>query len=211
MKRLLLFAALAAALPLAAAEPGLRPMTTAEIAAFGFAPDAATYLTADAASMTPNADTITPLGGSRTTTWSGRELRPNSAGAKLNGTAIPGGALCTANSTDANGELQVRLPQGATLEFLRIWGDDASNEELAVSLLRRCQPSFDPGTPTIANLAALSSSGTPGDFTLATSIPNAVAIDNETCTYVVRVRFGDGNTSCPGPLSLYKVRIQWSE
>ena len=212
MQRFVLLAGLAAALPLAAAEPGLRAMTAAEVAALGGASAGTTYLTADPAQMRKNADANVPLlAGTHLASYAAHDLRPNSAGARLNQTAVPGGMLCSSGSTDSNGELQVRLPQGAKFEFLRIWGADDSTENLTVSLLRRCQPSFDPGNATITNLAALTTSGSPGNFTVATSIPNDVTVDNETCAYVARVRFGDSNTSCPGPLSLYKIRVQWSD
>lgn len=213
MKRMLLTCGMLAALPLAAAEPAPRAMTSAEIAAHGHTPGAATYLTYDAGLALKDADLpgTRQVAAIRLTSFSARNLRPNGATTSLSAPPTPGSVNCTPDGSDSFADMQVRLPDGAALQFMRIWGADTVTQALQASFERRCQASFDGSNVTITNLATITTSGNGGELTTSISIPGSITIDNEQCTYHVRVRFGDSPSVCSDGLTLHKVRFQWTD
>jgi hypothetical protein len=94
------------------------------------------------------------------------------------------------NTTDGRLFAPVLLPHGARVVELRVAGSDtAGGQELGVFLYRT-----DAGTQ-IVELAAVSSSGTPGNFTVSTEsitpFPGAAVIDNANYGYMVWVDNAD--------------------
>jgi hypothetical protein len=108
---------------------------------------------------------------------------------------------------------QVSMPTGAVLSGFRWWANDSNAaEDLAVFLFESCQPAFAAGAITLTVLGAAdpATNGAGGNQSDFVSIP-AYTIDNRTCTYFARVRFGPFPSATPtgATLSFQKVRAQW--
>ena len=99
---------------------------------------------------------------------------------------------------------QVELPSGASLTSVRWWGYDDASQDLTFFLYKTCLPASGPGTQETTLIDSGGSSGTPGAFSGLIS-PTPETIDNEACSYYVRVQFGDSTPA----LRFYKVRVEW--
>ena len=102
------------------------------------------------------------------------------------------------------------VPDGARLEFFRVWFSDTSpGHNLTIFLIESCLPLFDAGAPTTTTLGTLASGGSAGDSSLTVSL--GVTASTKNCVYYARARFGNASLSGPGDetLTLYRARLQW--
>lgn len=209
--RLLLSLALAAAFGVSAATPE-RPLTTTEAANLGLDPNDATLTRIGEPShgdVDPSPDQA--LGGTQFASYSAFRLRGATNEAYLDETA--GGRWCFGGSTNPFGDMAlVDLPHGATVQLMRVWGHDVdTNDDLTVSLIRRCFPTETDGNPITTVIAELTPQITAGNFSLSASIPGGLLVDNNSCSYTVRTRFSTPGSPefCAGSnLRLQKVRFQ---
>jgi hypothetical protein len=158
-----------------------------------------------------NADQNQPKGGANTfySSIAASEFRPRSSHENFN---VPNHAalLCQTDSTNSLAEAQIQFPQGATLQFLRIYANDATDQDLNVALLERCQPLASAGNVTTTVLGSVLTSGTPGRLTQAVALPAATTVDNVLCVYSLRVQLGSTANGCATGLFLDKARVQWT-
>lgn len=104
----------------------------------------------------------------------------------------------------------LRVPHGATISHLRLWGwDGTSAGDVSAALLRFCLPDVGPGDSTVTTLVSTSSSGMPGGFTAVKQLVSPVVVDEHTCTYFVELDFGNCDGS--GILAAAKVRVQYDK
>jgi hypothetical protein len=121
-----------------------------------------------------------------------------------------GGLFCQSTGTDNRAIGQFHMPHGVTLDFFRVWFNDASVQDITVTLQETCLPDFGAAVPTPETLATRTSTGTSGDQSTSVGLDNRRA-DNTSCTYRTVVQFGDtAGTACPGSQWFYKARIEWS-
>ncbi len=106
--------------------------------------------------------------------------------------------------TEQFADAQFELPTGARLDFFRFWAFDSNAANLAFFVFEVCQPGFAAGAPVINTIVSTATSGTPGNTTGLVSL--ARPVNNQTCTYLARVRFDAANTN----LALQKVRLQFT-
>lgn len=181
-----------------------------EIRAFGEDPKGGEFYRLKLDQKSANADQVAPNGGVGTsyTSIAASEFRPRSNRASFN---VPNHAAlsCQIDSTNSLAEAQLQLPQGATLQFLRIYGNDSTDQDLNVALVERCQPVATAGNVTSTVLASVLTSGTPGRLTQSISFPAATTIDNDLCVYSLRLQLGSTVNGCAGGLFLDKARVQW--
>jgi hypothetical protein len=185
-------------------------LSSAEVLALGEDPASGDFYRLLSNPHLTNADQLLPKGGAGTfyTSITGAEFRPRSNRILFN---ISGdNALsCSVGGTNSLAEAQLQLPHGATLQFLRIYGQDSSTDNLNVALLERCQPFSIAGNVTTTVLGSAQSSGFAGSFTTATGLPANTTIDNNLCVYSLRVQLADIVNGCAGGLLLDKARVQW--
>jgi len=119
--------------------------------------------------------------------------------------------VCNTTSTDPFADAQLQIHNGADLDFIRIWGNDTCAEDMTIFLFEYCQPDFAAGPVTFTNIGSVTTSGTPGDFSVLISAAGVLNVDNQSCTYQVRVRFDNGSVGCTcgSTLVLQKVRAQF--
>jgi hypothetical protein len=157
-----------------------------------------------------NADQNQPNGGANTfySSIAASEFRPRSSNASFN---VPNHAalLCQTDSTNSLAEAQIQFSQGATLQFLRIYANDSSDQDLNVALLERCQPIASAGNVTTTVLGSVLTSGTPGRLTQSIGLPAGTTVDNVLCTYSLRVQLASTVNGCATGLFLDKARVQW--
>lgn len=133
---------------------------------------------------------------------------------------LVGGRFCESGNRFYRAQIS-SLPHGVKVDQARIWiYDEASGDDLSVSLIRTCQPS-GAGDPTNVVLDSRSSSGMSGNqtLTLGACIPPSDPcpidedIDLEHCSYEFRVAFASavvGNNCVGGSaLRIQKARAEW--
>jgi hypothetical protein len=199
---------LAAAAQVHAAE---RPLTTQEAAALGLdANDATVVRTAEPTTgdIAHAPDDIN--GGSEFATYSAFAMRGSNGETQFNQTAA--GRWCETSSDGAFGDIVLDLPDETQVQILRVYGYDTdADDDLTVSLIRRCLPTETSGSVLTTVLAELTPAQTGGNFTTSTSINPAVPIDTRSCSYTLRTRFstpGSPNLCAGSNLRLQKVRLQ---
>ena len=188
---------------------GIRITDPAELAGLGFGADAIVYRAPEAGKPQP-----LPAGSEAE---SPEEFGPGAGYSAYEGdqfhgrisTYAYGCFFCTGDVFHTGGDpfasVQVEMPGGATFSAVRWWGHDNHAQDLQLVVARTCLPAFAPGPPVNTLIGAGNSAGTPGDTTGVMTIFSPETVDNETCTYWVRVVWNAvGNT-----LRLYKVRAQW--
>lgn len=106
--------------------------------------------------------------------------------------------------TEQFADAQFELPTGATLTFFRYWAFDSNAADLAFFVFEVCQPAFAAGPPVINTIVSTATSGAPGN--ISSSVVVNRPVNNQSCTYLARVRFDAASTS----LALQKVRLQFN-
>ncbi len=106
--------------------------------------------------------------------------------------------------TEQLADAQLELPTGATLTFFRYWAFDSNPADLAFLVFEVCQPAFAAGPPVINTIVSTATSGAPGN--ISSSVVVHRPVNNQSCTYLARVRFDAASTS----LTLQKVRLQFN-
>lgn len=137
----------------------------------------------------------------------GYELRGRTGPYQYDTSATTGAHWCT--GTERFADSRIELPHNANIEFFRMWGFDSSaDHDVTAFLFESCLPTLSAGPLVNTVLQEISSTGTPGAFTV-TSSPGAGPTNLATCTYHVRVRFG---ASCGGggSTTVRKLRVQYS-
>lgn len=150
-------------------------------------------------------DEIPPLG------WVnllGIDFRGNSSDSVLR--SNNDGAVWCATGSDVYALGHLRVPHGATITHLRLWGWDGSpSANLSATLYRSCLPDLGPDDATITPLGSTGSSGAPNGFTSVTTLSPPVVVDEHTCTYFVELDFGACDDA--GYLAAAKVRVQYNK
>ena len=183
-----------------------------EIRALGEDPKGGEFYRLSQDPKSSNADQASPQGGSGTfyTSIAGSEFRPRSSHVSFN---VPNHTAlsCQVDSTNSLAEAQIQFSHGATLQFLRIYASDSTDQDLNVALVERCQPVSTAGNVTTTILGTVLTSGTPGRLTQSTGFPAGTTVDNNLCVYSLRVQLGSTVNGCAGGLFLDKARVQWIE
>ena len=119
---------------------------------------------------------------------------------------------CRPAANNSLAEAQIQFPDGASLEFLRIYAGDSSPQDLNVALIERCQPNLGPSNVLTTILGSVETSGTPGRLTQAIGFPANTTVDNSACTYSLRLQLGDTANACADSnMFLDKARVQWTQ
>jgi hypothetical protein len=198
-----------------AAADGTKVTDAKVLQSMGFAPDAlnvymavgtkrASAANTDATAVTPQ---TTPTTGTDYNAISAKEFigRIDTTGTQWR---YQGGPNCCVDLSRVGTELfadaQFELPTGATLTFFRYWAFDSNAANLAFFVFEVCQPAFAAGPPVINTIVSTATSGAPGNISGSIAVNRAV--NNQTCTYLARVRFDAASTS----LTLQKVRLQFN-
>ena len=196
----------------AAAAGARQRLNDDEIRALGEDPKGGEFYQLSLDPKSKNADQLAPNGGTGTfyTSIAGSEFRPRSNHVLFN---VPNHAAisCQVGGTNSLAEAQVQFSHGATLQFMRIYANDSTDEDLNVALVERCQPTASAGNVTTTVLASVLTSGTPGRLTQSMGFPAATTVDNNSCIYSLRVQLGSTVNGCAGSLFLDKARVQWIE
>jgi len=104
---------------------------------------------------------------------------------------------------------EVRLPEGASLDYLQVWGyDDEPTYGLTVTLYEFCAGvGFDPPITTlVGELSTLGASGYTYDSTPLYGYP----VRNRDCGYSVRVKFIPGDVTCKNQqIEFHKLALLW--
>jgi hypothetical protein len=167
-------------------------------------PARASAANTDATAVTPQ---TTPTTGTDYNAISAKEFigRIDTTGTQWR---YQGGPNCCVDLSRVGTELfadaQFELPTGATLTFFRYWAFDSNAANLAFFVFEVCQPAFAAGPPVINTIVSTATSGAPGNISGSVAVNRAV--NNQTCTYLARVRFDAASTS----LTLQKVRLQFN-
>ena len=183
-----------------------------EVRALGEDPQSGEFYRLNLDQNSANADQAAPNGGTGTfyTSIAGSEFRPRSNHVLFN---VPNHAAisCQVGGTNSLAEAQVQFSHGATLQFMRIYASDSTDEDLNVALVERCQAIASAGNVTTTVLASVLTSGTPGRLTQSMGFPAATTVDNNSCIYSLRVQLANTANGCAGGLFLDKARVQWIE
>lgn len=188
------------------------PMSDAEVLALGEDPASGTFLRIPHEPLLDNADQVAPgqVLATRYTSIAGSEFRPRSSASKF--VVVQHARLfCQTDSTNSLAEAQVFLPDGAQFQFVRIYAEDANENDMNVALIERCQPSAGAGNVVSTVLGTVLTSGAPGRLTQSIGIPGPVTVDNVQCSYSLRLQLSSVVNGCAPALSLDKVRVQWIE
>jgi hypothetical protein len=103
-------------------------------------------------------------------------------------------------------DAQLYLPSGADLQFIRTWGFDSNGaDNIVFFLFQICLPDFGAAASNLTQVLSFATGGAPGNFSIFTSVPGILNIDNQSCTYQLRARFDATGTS----LNLNKARAQY--
>lgn len=168
----------------------------------------ATALALVAALMAPSSEAGV-LYGTRYETMIGRSGHPTSSALVIDSTGYLD-ATCINNAGPGRRTLiyPFDIPAGFEIFKVEIWGRDASaSNDLGYRLVETCQPFLAAGTPVSTNLAAYSTSGSPGEFVAFLFADQHVAISSS-CAYYVEARFADDGAACDGyDLATRNVRI----
>lgn len=187
------------------------PMSAQEVLAMGNDPSEGAFFKLPVQPGLLDSDAQQAKGGGTTnyTSIAGIAFRPKADAAKF---ASPNfsSLLCQVNSITPFAEAQVQLPQGATIQVMRIWGIDASEIDFNVALIERCQPLNTPANVTTTVLTSIVSSGFPGNFTSSAFLPANTTVDNNQCLYAMRVQLNSVASGCAASLLLEKARLQWN-
>lgn len=183
-----------------------------EVRALGEDPQSGEFYRLNLDQNAANADQAAPNGGTGTfyTSIAGSEFRPRSNHVLFN-VPIHAAISCNVGGTNSLAEAQVQFSHGATLQFMRIYAGDSTDEDLNVALVERCQPTASAGNVTTTVLASVLTSGTPGRLTQSMGFPAATTVDNNACIYSLRVQLGSTANGCAASLFLDKARVQWIE
>ena len=139
----------------------------------------------------------------------GSEFRPTSSAPDF---FVPSHAslACRQTSTNSLAEAQLQLPDGATIQALRVYGVDSTEQDMSVGIVERCQPVASAGNVVPKRLATVTSSQTPHRFTQGTIVAGAPTVDNLQCSYTLRLQLSSVVGGCAlGTMQLDKVRVQW--
>lgn len=157
-------------------------------------------------------DSPAPKGGFRLLALSPSELRGADSSVRLQTTNDA--RSCAIGATSPFADLAVHLPDGAVLSSMRVFGfDSLANDDMTIGLIRRCTPADAAGAVTTTVLAQITAQTSAGNFSQFQSINANGTIDNQSCSYGIRVRFSSpsGANLCAGPqLRLQKVRLSWT-
>ena len=183
-----------------------------EVRALGEDPQSGEFYRLNLDQNSANADQAAPNGGTGTfyTSIAGSEFRPRSNHVRFN-VPIDAAISCQVGGTNSLAEAQVQFSHGATLQFMRIYANDSTDENLNVALVERCQPAATGGNVTSTVLASVLTANTPGRLTQSIGIPAATTVDNNLCIYSLRVQLGNTANGCAASLFLDKARVQWIE
>ncbi|MDZ3823563.1 MAG: hypothetical protein U0S76_08165 [Pseudoxanthomonas sp.] len=137
----------------------------------------------------------------------GYELRGRTGPYQYSTVGTNGAHWCTGTERFASARIEV--PHNATLTALRLWGlDSSADHDVTAFLFESCLPNLSAGSPTNTILQEVTSTGTPGAFTEVAFFSSGPT-NLETCTYHVRVRFGE-NCGGTSTTSARKVRVVYN-
>jgi hypothetical protein len=175
----------------------------AELARMGFGPEAVVYRATGGGRSVP--ETPDEFG----TTVSGYSAYNADQFHGRTSTYAYACAICGGDVHHTGGDpfasVQVEMPSGSSFKSVRWWGFDNHAEDLELFAIRTCLPAFGAGPPILTVLETGTSSGTPGHASGSMIIPGVETVDNEACSYFIRMQWNASSDE----LRLYKVRAQW--
>lgn len=191
-----------------------RPATAAERSAMGFDdPDAVVMIRQHGVSSNEQRDrSLTGiLTGNQYQTRIGLAFKGRTSGFEFMGNPPPSMA-CQAGSPEVFADATLDLPDGASIEFIDVFGlDSSTTDDLTMFLFSVCQSTFDGNPQTPTNLGSISTSGNPGNTAVTLVVNPNVVVDRYSCRYFLRARMAtSGAGPCVGAsLYLDKARIQY--
>jgi hypothetical protein len=175
------------------------------LASFGFAPDTTVYIASggDAANPVPqNYGGADPIMVSHL----GVQFHGRTSSYVYDTQTGEGDVSYVAGSNFV--DAQLHLPSGALLEGTRFWVHDADPAlEMGLFLMQGCLPFAGPGGPTIAVLGQATSTGSAGHQSIVVSAPGGTVVDNNACSYWVRVRFGANGHNLQKARTQYRLQV----
>lgn len=189
-----------------------RPATAAERIAMGFDDPNAVVMVRESKPATSQQRDLTPKGiltGNQYQTRVGLAFEGRTSDFEFVGNPPPSMA-CKAGNTEVFADATLDLPDGASIEFVDVFGLDASTtDDLTMYLFSVCQNTFDGAQPFPTNLGDVSTSGNPGDTTVTLVVSPNVVVDRFSCRYFVRAKFATTAPCVGASLYLDKARIQY--
>jgi hypothetical protein len=185
----------------AADSPEGTPVTDpATLASFGFAPGTVLYMAAGANEENPGPQNY---GGADPimVTYLGNQFQGRISSYSYDTPTGQGDVSFLGGDTFA--DAQLHLPSGAIWENTRFWVNDAIAADIGLFAFQTCLPVAGPGNPVPTGLGTGSSTGTTGNQSIVIAAPAGTVIDNNACSYWVRVRFGAAGHV------LQKARVQY--
>ena len=185
----------------------------AELAAAGFAPDAANVWRLLDTEPARNSRPLDPEGGAPTvdtsTTVTAEDFQQKASNGQYQAMSYAQ-LQCDTGSPYFNANL--RLPSGKRLEYLDVWGRNTSAFPIRTTMFSACKADDTPGT-TINTIIGQYTSAAPGTGGYSTwvTLPDGVFTDTEHCAYEITISFGDPATfTCQGSTQVfYKARVVW--
>jgi hypothetical protein len=113
-----------------------------------------------------------------------------------------GAGEMTYASGDIFADAQINLPTGVQLDGFRYWANDAVAQDANYFLITSCLPAAGPGAPVFTAFGPVATTGAGGEQSGTLALTNV--IDNNTCSYFIRINFGGGVG-----LANRRVRLQW--
>jgi hypothetical protein len=114
-----------------------------------------------------------------------------------------GGGEMVYQSGDVFVDGHIFLPTGTLLDSYRWWASDSVASDASFFLIRSCLPAAGPGTNANTVFGPTSTTGTGGPQTGVVTFSPALQIDNNTCSYFIRVNLGGAG------IILQRARLQW--
>ncbi len=120
-------------------------------------------------------------------------------------TSSTGSIWPTGAATNRWAYARLDIPHGRKITFFRLWAQDFDDPGNVTATLREvCLPDLaSAANPTVNDLAAVTSSGTPGSFTVVATLSPPPVVDAHLCTYWALIQFGPG-----GNFAVRKIHVE---
>jgi S-layer family protein len=183
----------------------IRVTDPAALASMGFPPDAIVYTLPSPAEAT-NPDPQETYGASSTmVAHTGVQFNGRFSSYSYDSLTGAGDVGFLGGDTFADAQLQ--LPSGAVWENTRYWVVDASAADIGLFAFQSCLPAAAPGPPVNLQLASGTSTGATGEQTILITPTVTTVINNNTCIYWIRVRFGAAGQVLRKARTQYRLQV----
>ena len=187
------------------APQGTRITDPAVLASMGFGPDAIVYQAPGAGSDAAPAPEGWGITSSSQVSHPGNEFRGRISTYAYD-TGV-GARDASYVSGDTFVDAAVNLPSGALWESTRFWLSDNTAQDIGLFLFQSCLPASGAGASAQLQLGTGSSTGTGGFQSVVVTVAPATTIDNNTCIYWARVRYGAAGHIVQKARSQYRLQI----